>query len=91
MRALAILGLAVLVVGCTAELDVSGAKWIKTGTSFSQVTLDQTECARLTTDVGKTPDLIVGGLADVVRNAIRERGRQGTYSQCMKERGYTGA
>jgi hypothetical protein len=91
VRPLAILLLAVAVGGCAAELDVSGSKWAKTGTSFNQVTLDETDCARGASDAGKTPDLIVGGLADAVRNGIRERGRQGTYEKCMRDRGYTGA
>ncbi len=88
MRALAIVFLAAAVSGCAAELDVSGSKWAKAGTSFNQVTLDETDCARVASDAGKTPDLIVGGLTDAVRNGIRERGRQGTYDRCMRERGY---
>ena len=91
MRALAIVLLAVAVGGCAAELDVSGEKWRKEGIGSNQVTLDETECARSAMDAGQTPDLIVGGLADVVRDIIRERGRQGTYEKCMRDRGYRSA
>jgi hypothetical protein len=88
VRAIAILLLAAAAGGCAAELDVSGAKWKKKGASFNQVTFDETECARSASDAGKTPDLIVGGLLDIARNTVRERGRQGTYEKCMKDRGY---
>jgi hypothetical protein len=91
VRALAILLLTVSVGGCAAGLDVSGSTWKKEGTSYSQVTLDETECARSAMDAGQTPDLIVGGLADIVRDVIRERGREGTYEKCMRDRGYRSA
>jgi hypothetical protein len=91
VRAAAILLLVVTAVGCTAELDVSGARWRKEGVGFNQVTLDETECARNAMDAGQTPDLIVGGLVDIGRNIVRDRGRQGTYEKCMKDRGYRSA
>jgi len=91
VRAVAILLLAAVVGGCASELDVSGARWKKEGVGFNQVTFDETECARGARDAGQTPDLIVGGLVDLGRNAIRERGRQGTYEKCMKDRGYRSA
>ena len=91
MRAIAILLLGAVVGGCASELDVSGARWKKEGVGFNQVTLDETECARSAMDAGQSPDLILGGLVDLGRNAIRERGRQGTYEKCMKDRGYRSA
>jgi hypothetical protein len=91
VRAIVILLLTVSVGGCAAGLDVSGSTWKKEGTSNNQVTLDETECARSAMDAGQTPDLIVGGLADIVRDIIRERGREGTYEKCMRDRGYRSA
>jgi hypothetical protein len=88
VRAIGILLLAVVVAGCAAELNVSGSKWTKSGTGSNQVTLDETECARGALDAGQTPDLIVGGLLDLGRDIVRERGREGAYEKCMKDRGY---
>jgi len=83
-----VLALAVIVGGCAAELDVSGAKWKKEGTTSNQITLDETDCARGALDAGMTPDPFIGGLVDLVRNAIREGGREGAYEKCMRDRGY---
>ena len=88
MRAIAVPLLAVVVAGCAAELDVSGSKWTKSGTSFNQVTLDVTDCARGALNAGTSPVLVVGGLLDIGRDVIRERGREGAYEKCMKDRGY---
>ncbi|OLD99771.1 MAG: hypothetical protein AUG80_04180 [Candidatus Rokubacteria bacterium 13_1_20CM_4_68_9] len=77
MRVLAIVLLAVAVGGCAAELDVSGEKWRKEGIGSNQVTLDETECARSAMDAGQTPDLIVGGLADVVDPGSRWNSSRG--------------
>jgi len=79
---------ALALAGCTAGLDVSGARWSKPSASVQEVTLDAMECARSTTDVGRTPDLLIGGVADAVRFGIRERTRQRVYEQCMTSRGY---
>jgi hypothetical protein len=79
---------ALALAGCTAALDVSGTDWAKPTATSQQVTLDETECARVTSDAGQTPDLIIGGVADAVRFAIRESTRRHVYDQCMVSRGY---
>jgi hypothetical protein len=88
MRASAAVGLALLLGGCAAELGVAGREWTRPATTISQVTFDETECAREATDAGRTAESFVGGVADAVRNGIRERGRQATYAGCMRARGY---
>jgi hypothetical protein len=88
MRAAGLVVLALLLGGCAAELGVAGREWTRPDTTVSQVTFDETECAREATDAGRTPESFVGGVADAVRNAIRERGRQGAYEGCMRARGY---
>jgi hypothetical protein len=85
------LGVALLVLGlggCAAELGVAGREWTRPGTSVSQETFDETECVREAEDAGQTPESFVGGVADAVRNAVRERGRQTAYEGCMRARGY---
>lgn len=88
MRALAPAVLGLLLGGCAAELGVAGREWTRPATTVSQITFDETECARAATDAGQTPESVVGGVADAVRHGIRERGRQATYAGCMRARGY---
>jgi hypothetical protein len=86
------LALALLVLGsltgCTVKYDLSGADWTKPGTMFQEVTYDQMECVRAAREAGQTPDLIVGGLADVGRLIVEERQRSGEFRRCMLARGY---
>lgn len=88
MRAVVVAALGLLLGGCAAELGVAGREWTRADTTISQVTFDETECVRGATDAGRTPESVVGGLVDAVRNGIRERGRQGAYEGCMRARGY---
>jgi hypothetical protein len=88
MRALVPAVLGLLLGGCAAELGVAGREWTRADTTISQVTFDETECARESTDAGRTPESVVGGVVDAVRNGIRERGRQNVYAGCMRARGY---
>ncbi|MGH7313793.1 MAG: hypothetical protein ACREJV_11510 [Candidatus Rokuibacteriota bacterium] len=80
--ALALLG------GCTTAFDVAGQDWTRPETSYPQITLDQTECARAAYEAGDTPDLLLGGLLDVVRLAIENGAQAHTYRECMTSRGY---
>jgi hypothetical protein len=86
-QTLAILMLATL-AGCSTKYDLSGTDWGRPGTMFQDVTYDEIECARAAREQGRTPDLIVGGLADVGRYFVAERQRRGTFEQCMQARGY---
>jgi len=87
-RALAIAMAAVTLNGCTAALDLSGREWGKADADIRQVTLDEIECVRVVSDAGRTPDLLIGGVVDVVRFTVRERVRSSTYDACMRTRGY---
>jgi hypothetical protein len=78
----------VLLGGCTAAFDVAGEEWQKAGAGHPQITLDQTECARAAYEAGDTPDLLLGGLLDVIRLAIENSAQAGAYSDCMTARGY---
>ena len=81
---LAVLALA----GCAARFDMAGTEWGKPGDGIYQVTLDELECARSAAGSGGTPDLVVGGLVDVVRVVIEEGARTGSYKGCMTAKGY---
>jgi len=74
--------------GCTAAFDVAGRDWTKPDTTHSQITLDQTECARVAYEAGDTPDLLLGGLLDVMRLAIENGAQAHAYRECMTSRGY---
>jgi hypothetical protein len=85
--AIALLVLGTL-AGCSTKYDLSGADWMKAGALFQEVTYDEMECVRAAREGGHTPDLIVGGLADVARYLVEERQRSGTYHSCMQAKGY---
>ena len=85
--ALALLALAAL-AGCSTKYDLSGADWTKPGTMIQDVTYDEIECVRAAREAGRTPDLIVGGLADLGRYLVEERQRSGAYHTCMQAKGY---
>jgi hypothetical protein len=84
----ALVALAALAAGCAPAFDVTGRDWAKPGASVSQVTLDQTQCARQGHQTGGTPDLLVGGLLDVGRLAVEYGAQVADYAGCMKDRGY---
>ena len=85
--AIALLALGTL-AGCSTKYDLSGGDWTKPGTTIQEVTYDEMECVRAAREAGYTPDLIVGGLADVGRYFVEERQRGGAYWNCMQARGY---
>lgn len=74
--------------GCAPAFDVAGVEWAKSGASIQQDTLEETECARAAFAAGWTPDLVLGGLLDVVRVVIQNGRQTGTYHDCMTKRGY---
>ena len=85
---LALLLAATTLAGCTTKYDLSGADWKKPCTKNQTVTLDELEGVRVARVAGATPDLVVGGLADVVRQFIEERQRGAAYQGCMLAKGY---
>jgi hypothetical protein len=86
---LVLVAVAVLLAGCA--LDLSGSAWKKSGANFQQVTADEMECARQTYEIGYAPDLVVGGLLDVLRLAVNEARMQRAFSSCMTRTGYARA
>ena len=74
--------------GCTTKYDLTGSDWTKPGTMIQQTTQDEIDCVRDAREAGSTPDLIVGGLADVARVMIEESQRRDSYKRCMTARGY---
>jgi hypothetical protein len=74
--------------GCTVKYDLSGADWTKPDVMIQTVTLDEMECVRAAREAGSTPELWVGGLADVGRMVVEERQRGGAFHDCMLARGY---
>lgn len=74
--------------GCTTKYDLSGAAWRKPDMGIQAVTLDELECVRAAREAGRTPDLVVGGLADVGRLFVEERQRSDAYKRCMVAKGY---
>jgi hypothetical protein len=85
--ALALTALAVL-SGCAVHPDVGGTQWTRPGAMLQDVTLDEVSCARLADDAAGTPDLVVGGIADVVRLVIEDGQRRTAFHRCMVDQGY---
>jgi len=79
----AALGLA----GCA--LDVGGTEWTKPGVMFQEVTAVEIQCARRAFEIVAGPDLVVGGVVDVVRFASLESSQAGDFEDCMTRQGYS--
>ena len=89
MRALlAVVAIVLPLAGCYTRYDLVGAEWTKPDTMIQQTTQDEIDCVREAREAGSTPDLIVGGLADVGRYVVEEGQRRGAYERCMATRGY---
>ena len=76
----------VALTGCATIHDLTD--WTKPATTMQQITADDVECERVARDAGHTPDLIVGGVVDVVRLAVEAKQRERSYRGCMQSRGY---
>ena len=85
---LALVGGLLVLAGCAPHFDIGGGDWAKPGAQVQQTTLDETECARTASRAYGTPDLIVGGLADVVRVKIEDTQMTTAFSGCMRSKGY---
>jgi hypothetical protein len=86
MKAVTVLAAAMLITGCSAVHDP--LDWTKGAATMQQLTADDVDCEREARDAGYTPDLIVGGVADIVRYTIEESQRKASYDRCMHARGY---
>jgi hypothetical protein len=80
-------GLLVL-AGCAPHFDIGGGEWTRPGSPVQQITLDEMECARTASRAYWTPDLIVGGLADVVRVKTEDGQMVSAFDSCMRSKGY---
>ena len=89
MRPVLVVAAALMLAGCA--LDLSGSAWKKPGAMFQQVTADELQCARRTSEVGTGPDLVLGGLLDVLRLALKESRQAHTFDRCMTGAGYARA
>lgn len=90
MRAV-IVALAALPVlgGCVAVH--APEDWAKAATPLPQVTADELACERASRDAAWTPDLILGGVFDLVRVQIERTQIEHAYASCMRSRGYSKA
>jgi hypothetical protein len=80
------LSIALLLAGCTLDLDAS--HWAKAQTLPQQVTADEYRCAHRAFLIGPGPDLGLGGLLDVLRLAFQESRQESTFDGCMTSQGY---
>ena len=87
MRA-ALLASLVVVAGCAPHFDIGGGEWARPDAAIQQTTLDEMECARTASRAYGTPDLVVGGLVDVVRVKIEDGQMSGAFGECMRSKGY---
>lgn len=78
----------VVLAGCAVHPDIGGTEWTRPGAMLQDVTLDEVDCARRAHDAADTPDLVVGGLVDLVRFAIEDGQRRTDFDRCMVDRGY---
>ena len=65
--------------------------WRQAGTAPPKRTADEVDCDRASRDAAWTPDLILGGVLDVVRIQIERAQIEHAYSSCMRSRGYSKA
>jgi hypothetical protein len=84
----ALVGGLLLFAGCAPHFDIGGSEWAKPGAQVQQTTLDEMDCARIASRAYGTPDLIVGGLVDVVRVKIEDEQMSTAFSRCMRSKGY---
>ena len=87
MRLALVAGLLML-AGCAPHFDIGGGEWAKAGAPVQQTTLDEMDCARTATHAYWTPDLILGGLLDVVRVKIEDAQMTSAFDSCMRGKGY---
>ena len=85
---MALLGGLVLLAGCAPHFDVGGGEWVRAGSAVQQTTLDEMDCARTASRAYWTPDLVLGGLVDVVRVKVEDAQMTSAFSECMRAKGY---
>ena len=85
---LALLGGLLLLAGCAPHFDIGGGERAKPESAIQQTTLDEMDCARAASRAYSTPDLLLGGLLDVVRVKIEDGQMTSAFSGCMRGKGY---
>jgi len=88
MRLATVVMAACVLAGCAPQFDIEGTHWAKAGTQIQETTLDEMECARVASRSYWTPDLVVGGLADVARVYVEDSQITSAFSRCMESKGY---
>lgn len=86
MKTLLVLIMALLAAGCA--LDIEARAWTKPATMAQQVTADEYGCAHRAFTIGPGPDLVMGGLVDVVRLGVQETRQARAFDGCMASLGY---
>ena len=87
--ALRLVGVVLLLFGCTRVIDIAGVEWNRANTTLAQETWDEVECARETESAGRLPDTIVGGIADAIVAPLEDSRRGSAYDRCMMAKGYS--
>ena len=83
------LGAALVATGCTTiDLDRTFTKPQGSGV---QTSWDEWQCRREVEDSPRTPDLIIGGVTDIVRIMLETDQRDRQLGDCMEARGYQAA
>ena len=88
MRVAALAATLLVLAGCAPHFDIGGGDWARPGSQIQQTTLDEMECARTASRAYWTPDLVVGGLVDVVRVKIEDAQMTSAFARCMESKGY---
>ena len=88
MRVALVIASLLVIAGCAPHFDIGGGEWTKPDSPVRQTTLDEMECARTASRAYWTPDLIVGGLVDVVRVKVEDAQMLGAFNGCMRSKGY---
>ena len=81
-RVAALVVVGCMLAGCAAHFDIGGGDWAKAGAQIQQTSLDEMECARTASRAYWTPDLLVGGLVDVVRVKVEDLQMTIAFSRC---------
>ena len=76
-----------ILAGCTS-IDL-GRAYTKRDVGVVQTSWDEWQCRREVEDTVRTPDLLVGGIADAVRLFVETEARDLKLGRCMEARGYT--
>jgi hypothetical protein len=78
-------------IGMSPELRLARSSleaWTRPGLDMLQFMADEHQCYVAAVGMPSSPDLILGGVVDVVRIFIDDADQSGAYYACMARRGY---